>query len=381
MAPVSAPSRETAGNLEHIQAFQHAYSYWYDLYQRYYQEGMKAYCEGTRTGFSAAELGRLAAFLRPLRRVRDRVLSRLPGGVAAAALDSLGLRLEGPLRTPSHTYHPLVGQYIATTADGHTCRFCIDSADYPRLPNAELVSWCDVYFKSNFWPSHPYPRHVQPIVNADPYLVRNGNLLRAYRDRPKEWDICFVARIWGGRNGLEGIEHNLRLLEELARSRARKILIGIVVKGDKKAIAHRLKEAGIESRRHLLRPRRLLEVMSRSSLVVARLGTHGCLPWGLSRTLGIGACIVLDQPPRSQWPEPLKEDENFLSLGTLTGDPWLATDDQYRQIPERVDEWLRRPKELAEIRMANAAYFEQHLDPVRVGEFILQRSLREARQA
>jgi hypothetical protein len=313
---------------------------------------------------------RLPRLLKPLRGFRDRYLTHAPGTWAPSLVDRLAQALEGPIRTPSSSFHNAIGQYVVRTVDGDTVRVCIDTADYPELRSEELRSWSDLYFKANLWPSRTYPSNVLPIVNGDPMILNRIPTLRSYRTRAKATDICFVVRVWGGRDGLEGIEHNLRLLEAVNRARCSKVLIAYLVTGDTAAIAERLGKSGIRSTTRPMRASALWRLMGSSRLNIIRLGMHDCIPWRMAGTLAMGACVVLDQPPLAAWPEPLRENVNFLSLACGTGESPTA-DAGYADVPERIEEWLSQREKVEHIMSTNAAYFDRHVDPERVGEAIL----------
>jgi hypothetical protein len=92
------------------------------------------------------------------------------------------------------------------------------------------------------------------------------------------------------------------------------------------------------------------------------------VPWRMTGSLAIGSCAVVDRPPFSVWPEPLREEVNFLSLGTTVGPACpVAPAEQYDEIPERIEAWLAQPELVSEVARANASYFDAFLDPVRVG--------------
>src|SRR5205823_12466861 len=133
----------------------------------------------------------------------------------ASVVDSLALRLDRPITTPSGIFHTSTGQYMITTAQGRKHGVCIDAADSHEIQSQELCEWSDVYFKTNFWPSIAYPSNVSPLVNADPLVVRRLDGLRSRRSVPKEFDVCAVIRIWDG----EGVEHNIRFLKAIVDAR------------------------------------------------------------------------------------------------------------------------------------------------------------------
>jgi hypothetical protein len=318
--------------------------------------------------------------LRPVRAWRDRYLSRVPVKAVVAGVDAAAQLLEGPVQAPAGIFHNAVGQYLVTTESAER-RICVDSTDYPTLPSEELVRWGDLYFKSNRWPSHDYPANVLPLINGDPLILRRIGSLRRARQTPKRWDVCFVVRVWGGRDATEAIEHNVLLLESLNKAQASKMLIAYLVAGDVAALSRRLRAAGIRCRRHSVRAGRLWEMMAQSRLNVIRLGMHSCIPWRMTGALAMGACVVLDQPPRSYWPVPLSVNDNFLSLGLRTVDSALAASGLYEAVPEKIAAWLAEPEMVQRMQLMNADYFDRFVDPVKVGAYILDSVEENGRQS
>ncbi len=355
-------------SIEGVQAFVRPYDYWSARYQTYSRAGLRAHCAAVGATFSLVPTTRLPRVVGPMRHVWDRYISRLPGRWTGSATDRLAHVLEGPVRTPSSYFHDSVGQYRFLTRDGAVHNVCIDAADYPELRSPELVEWSDVYFKANRWPSVEYPPNVRPVVNGDPLILRRISELRSYRSAPKDLDVCFIVRVWGGRDGVEGIEHNLRLIEAVNRARCSKVLVAYLVTGDVAAVASRLRRSGIPSTTRPVRGRRLWRLMARARLNVIRLGMHDCIPWRMAGALAMGACVVLDQPPRAEWPNPLREGANFLNLGCA---PPQSADEGYARIPELIERWLGDRRGLEEIMRANAEYFDHHVVPHRVGEHIV----------
>lgn len=356
-----------------IQAFSRPFAPFHDAYQRYYHESLRAYAHANRTRFELTPLSPVPWFLRQLRLVHDRnFASRLHVPRANSLLLAVGQRLEGPLRTPSGHFQPTVGHYLLSYADGSTRRVCIDAGDSPEVASEELREWSDVYLKTNYWSGRSYPRNVRPMVNADPLMLGRLPALRRRRSSPKTIDLCFVVRIWGGSDGVEGIEHNLRLLEAVSRARCSKRLLAVVLAGDVEGTLQRLRRIGVPATTRGISARDLWNLTAASRLNVFRLGLHYCVPWRMTGSLAVGSCIVLDRPPLSVWPEPLEDQLNYLSLGALVapGAP-VATDARYDEIPDRIDEWLGQPELLDTIRTANARYFDRFLAPEQVGRQIL----------
>jgi hypothetical protein len=349
----------------------------YEPYQLYYREGLRLHSESLAGSYEEISMTRFARPLGMLRRLRSRrtvdaLLRRIPP--ARHAVESIVEAVEGTVKTPSGHFHDGVGQYLISSS-GREARICIDSTDYPELPYPDLLPWCDVYFKANKWLAVDYPEKVVPIVNGDPFILERVPRLREMRAAEKDYDLCFIVRVWGGRTGVEGVEHNLRLIEALADAPCRKFLLAYLAIGDRKRYARRLRARGIASTTRGLRPDEIWRLTSRSRLSVIRLGMHHCIPWRMAGSLALGSCILLDREPLSQWPEPLRPDTNFLSLGVDTGpDAPVAPADAYNRVPDLIAGWLQHEELLATIRGNNAKYFDWHVAPGRVGRYILDQS-------
>jgi hypothetical protein len=357
-----------------VRAFQRPYARYHDTYQRYYAEGLRRYCSTIDAEFRTKVMSRFPRIVRALKRVRDGgYAKRLRIPQLEQVIDAAAHVLEGPLDTPSGYFENLTGQYLALLPNGELRRFSIDARDSHALGSDDLCAWGDVYFKTNYWRGVEYPNNVAPLFNVDPLILPQIEWLRARRNAPKHVDLTFVVRVWGGiTDEGEGIEHNLRLLEAVNRARCTKQVLAVIVVGDVPNIRRRLARLGIRSTSRNIKSRELWQLTARSRLNVFRLGLHYCVPWRMTGSLAIGSCVVLDRPPFSVWPAPLHEEINFLSLGTMVGPgvPVAATE-EYDEIPERIESWLRHPAHLAEVGRANAEYFDRHLDPARLGAHII----------
>lgn len=354
-----------------VTAFTRPYDPWYDTYQRFYHEALRRSCLKNSIAFKSVAMTRLPRMLRLAREIR-RYVGHLPVSQASVFVHRLARAIEGPVHTPSSLYHNSVGQYLVDLADGTRRRVCIDAADYPALRSPELVSWSDHYFKANFWPSEEYPANVHRIVNGDPLILQRVTQLRTYRAAPKNYDICAIVRVRAGEAAVEGIEHNLRLLEALNRARCSKFILAYLMAGDVEADARRLRKVGIRSTTRSVPPADLWRQMGGAWLNVIRLGMHDCLPWRIAGALAIGTGIVLDQLPRASWPTPLREGVNFLSLDAETTGSPLAAPEQYEAIPERIETWLSDRATIRQMMTANARYFDQHVESERVGDYIIR---------
>jgi hypothetical protein len=262
------------------------------------------------------------------------------------------------------------GQYVITTPQGCIHGVCIDTADSHEIQSPQLCEWSNVYFKTNFWPSAAYPTNVLPLVNADPLVLGNLEQFRSSRSASKEFDVCAVIRIWEG----EGVEHNIRLLKAIANAKCDKFVLAVLFPGEgDDHILRYLSRARVPTTTRGLKPPDLWRKTASSTLNVVRLGVHYCVPWRMTGSLATGSCVVLDRPPLSAWPQPLRESVNYLSLGlnVAPGTP-LAPQQRYDEIPRLIEDWLSEPELIERIARANGEYFDRFLEPQRVGDHIVQ---------
>jgi len=257
---------------------------------------------------------------------------------------------------------------------------CVDSHDSGDINSQELALRSDVYLKTNYWPTIHYADNVIPFFNCNPLLLENLAMLRPLRGQRQEFDISFIVRVWGGKNEVEGNEHCLRLLEAVAKVRAEKYLLAYLVGGDIKEMSSRLRQASIPFTTEPIPRRKLWEITARSKLTILRLGMHHCVPWRMSDVLALGACTVLDQPPKTVWPVPLVEGTHFLSLDVQTTTAQsVASDVQYEFIPDVLENYLTKDRQRSEMSRAAVKYFEDCLDPKSVGQRMCEAVERFAR--
>jgi hypothetical protein len=320
-----------------------------------------------------------------MRRIRDAyrlrpVFDRAPW--LLPSIDRLAAALEADVLPPARVFVPTASHFVVVTSGGLEVRLCVDSDDEGDRIDEAMLAWSDVYLKTNYWPTLRYPPKVKPFVNADPLVIRQLRTLRSHRDAAKELDVCMVVRVWGGKDEEEGVEHNLRLIEAVARARGSKFLYAYLVTGDIAACARRLQRQGIPHGTDPVPGARLWQAMAASRLNVIRLGMHYCVPWRITGALAIGAGIVLDRAPLTRWPEPLTEGVNYVALGTETDRHRpLGTDAQYAAIPDQIDAWLAERELALRLGRANARYFDRFVDPEALGEQMLAVAEQHARSA
>jgi glycosyltransferase involved in cell wall biosynthesis len=260
---------------------------------------------------------------------------------------------------------------------GKTIKFAIDGHDLKDIVAPKALAWADVYFKANMWGSEEYPAKVAPIVNGNGFLrSRHLAKLRKLRRTARDNDVIFISRIWGG------VEHNVRLFEELAALPGKKRLVAIFVAGtassDETELARkRLERVGVECTSDLLSIEQLWQEMAASRIVILRAGKHLCIPWRMIDLLCMGACIVSDADFYPQWPERLAAGEQYVSAGVdRPADTSSASVVEFGKLGETVARLLEDEKEQKRLRQNSAAYFDNHASPERVGDYILSRITR-----
>jgi hypothetical protein len=330
-------------------------------YQRYYVLGLER-CAAVRV----ANLPLLARVRRRPSRQVD-ALARI-----SAPRSRAFFRLRRVL--PAGRVHDsgLTGRYVADV-DGVSVRFAIDARDSHPIHDPEILEWSELYFKANAWPQLEYDPRVEPIVNGNGSLdERDLAHLRSLRDRPKDVDVTFVSRVWGGR------EHNVRLFEELAKVRGTKRLRAIFThhyeEVETAGYMERLRRAGIDATFDELPRHELWDLLGRSRVVVLRAGKHLCIPWRAIDLLAMGACILWDSPPFPRWPEPLEPGVQYATLGIeRPEDTSTGPDETYERIAPLVEELVADESRAQAFRDEAAAYFDRHAAPERVAAHVLER--------
>ena len=352
-----------------VRTFSRPYAPFHDRYQEYYRASLQEYCEAVGGEFQLVHLARLPRLLAALRTARDRgYYEGLGLARVGKAIDRVADHLDKPTITPSGVFDTITGQYVLTTSEGQEHKVCVDAADSPEIASQELCEFSDIYFKTNFWPSAAYPSNVSPLVNADPLVLDRIRDLRSLRHSPKEFDVCAIAHVWDG----EGVEHNIRLLKAIVDANCDTFVLGVVFGRDER-ILDLLRRAGIPAASRGLKASDLWRKTARSRLNVVRLGVHYCVPWRVTGSLAVGSCLVLDRPPFSVWPQPLLDGVNYLSLQLDVGPGApVAPQHQYDHVRARIEDWLRQPERIDTIAQANGEYFDEFLEPRRVGAEIVR---------
>lgn len=350
-----------------VEALIEPYNQLHDVYQTYYRTGIAASCSSQGIPFS--ETGaRFAKQLRFLQKAR--ASSTLRNWRFNVGLIDAAAQLLGAQRRPEHAF----GRYVfhnGTTA----LNIVIDAYDIGELQDRELTDWADVYFKTNYWPTREYPSKVLPLANLNPDVLPHTRYLKEARHADKEWDLCAFFRVWGGRNEVEGIEHNLRLFEALAKVKCRKYLLASLVSGDTRAAAVRLEKAGVPYTTKWVPRVEVWRIAARSRLNVIRHGMHQCIPWKMTDMLAMGACPVLDYTATTRWHVPLEENVHYLNL-SATGSGLEEDRSDPKDVASRVEVWLADADRIRCIAQNTARYFDDYLTPENLGNYIIDTARR-----
>jgi hypothetical protein len=348
-----------------VTAFSKPYCKLYDIYQSYYRNSIAVFCK--REGIPFREVGsRFPRQLRALRRIRHsgRFQLAVPGGTKV--VDGLAKLLGSD---QSHAEHA-VGSYIFHQ-NGQEFKICIDAHDSRLVIKPDLLEWCDVYFKSNYWPTEVYPAKVAPIANVNPSCLNRIRLLKKFRREKKEMDLFVSFRVWGGQDELEGVEHSLALMEALAKVKCRKKMLAYLVAGDIGTAVRRLESAGVPWTTKWIQQTELWSYAAKSRLNIVRHGMHQCVPWRMAEIMAMGGCPVMDYAATTRWHVPLVENQHYLHLGV----PYWAhkggainSDD----LVARVERWVASEEMAKTIGSNSERYFDEHLTPDLLGKYILQ---------
>jgi hypothetical protein len=123
---------------------------------------------------------------------------------------------------------------------------------------------------------------------------------------------------------------------------------------------------------------RLWELTAAARLNVVRHGMHECIPWRMTESLAMGSCPVFDYAARTRWPEPLEEGEHYLNLAMPFGSSNAAAIEP-REIATNVERWLANDQMLRNISANTAKYFDNHLTPPRLGEYMVTTAVNRTR--
>lgn len=282
-------------------------------------------------------------------------------------------------RSKKATY---VGRYLLhfpTRAE--PLRVAIDQHDRRAIWDPQAYDWSEVYFKVNRWPSIDYGSKTRPLVTGSGALnkARLARLV-ALRDRPKDLDLVFIAKLWPSVNGptlWNPIEHLMLVFEVLAGLKIRSLLRAIVPRthsvGFPQRYLDRLTSLGVQATYTNVTVKELWAATSSARLAFLRPGTHLCISWRMIDHLAMGASTVCDRASYVEWPVPLGAGREFSDCGCGLGpDDSLPARADYGRIADTVMELLANPEQAAEVRRAAATYYDRHVAPQQVARYLLE---------
>jgi hypothetical protein len=355
-----------------LTAYTFPYDRVHDLYQEYYRSALRSFCEANGIEYRERSGAYSSSCLIKLRGVRHsyKLRTLMKHKPVCSLVDGIaGLLTRGSLRPPCS-----IGIYEIATSEGETITVAIDSLDTGEICS-DVAASCTLYFKSNYWPRQRYPDNVVPLPNMNPLVGREIRLFHELRDTPKTTDMFAFFRIWGGTNELDGVEHNLSLIESLAQVPCSKYLCAYLVAGDIPTLGKRLDRQGIRWTTEPMPKHELWRRAASSRVNIVRLGMHECSPWRMIDILAMGGCPVIDYGPQTRWPIPLLEGRHYLNLRIPPDAP------QRSSVSGEILEWLTTPGLVDGISRNTAEYFDRHLRPVVLGEhMVTQMAAVQARQ-
>ncbi len=262
-------------------------------------------------------------------------------------------------------------------------KVAIDTADGRDLHDESVLAWSDIYFKCNAWSQIQYPEKVVSILNGNGTLSpRKIEQLKALRNHQKDYDLVYWSRIWalpGHLPANNGVEHNIRLFEALARVEGRKNLLAVFPEEldcpSLQEYRDRLDTVGVKWQNGWqdIDSDKLWSSLASAHVNFLRPGNHLCVSWRMVDLLCMGACVMLDGKPYTRWPIPLESGVNFVdSQCTLSSDYLLPADDSYTELTEKISALIADKAKIQKIAKNNREYYDQHASLAALSGYVLQ---------
>lgn len=262
-------------------------------------------------------------------------------------------------------------------------KVAIDTADGRHLHDESILDWSDIYFKCNAWPQIEYPGKVVSLMNGNGTLSPSKiERLKALRNHKKDFDLVYWSRIWaapGNAPENNGVEHNVRIFEALAKVEGRKNLLAVFPEEmdcpSLQEYRDRLDSVGVKWQNgwQNVDSDMLWNSLATAHVNFLRPGNHLCVSWRMVDLLCMGACIMLDGEPFARWPEPLQNDVNFVdSQCTLSADYVLPADDTYAELTARVSALVVDKAKIRKIAKNNQEYYDQYASLAAVSDYVLR---------
>lgn len=279
-----------------------------------------------------------------------------------------------------------ISLFVIKSCGNNDLKIAIDAQDSPTLANQKVHDWCDIYFKSNYWPSYDYSQKIRPIVNGNGMLSHlRLRYITEMRNRPKDLDVSCIIRIWAG-GGFDP-DHCLKLLAELGKLSCRKFLLAIFTgfNEDSQDLKTYIRFCTASSIPYSLKPidyNKLIEVSARSRIVILRNGVSSCIPWRFLDMLCLGACVVFDHQPLVAWPDPLLCGIHYLALDLppmmlgrkIDSQRSTTSPSSFSRIRLSLEAYLKQDSLVKRVGLNALSYYQSSCSPREVGMYILSDS-------
>lgn len=288
--------------------------------------------------------------------------------------------LNATRRYPLTTNH--IGRYHFVFGDTKV-KVAIDTADGRNLHDEGILDWSDIYFKCNAWHQVDYPAKVVSLINGNGTLSpKKIERLKALRDHKKDYDLVYWSRIWaapGSTPENNGVEHNIRIFEALAKVEGRSNLLAVFPEemecSSLQGYRDRLDAVGVKWQNgwQQIDSDMLWNSLASAHVNFLRPGNHLCVSWRMVDLLCMGACVMLDGEPYARWPEPLQRDVNFVdSHCTLSSDYLLPSDAAYSELTGRVSALVADKTKVQKIAQNNKDYYDEYASLGAVADYMLR---------
>lgn len=229
-----------------------------------------------------------------------------------------------------------------------------------------------LYFKANFSPEHNYPPNVRPCYSGT--TLKRVN--RPPRQTERPFDLVFISSVSGGRH------HKAALFEALSRLPLRtKLIAKMVTRQDEDRWGSFLRNLNVEVIHITMPYRRWLTWNKLGRWCVLTRGKHDCLSFKMLDYCSIGAAVVADYVPTTQWAVPIREGVNFVSLGVarFAGDEMMDPNfdrlrHEYQNRAQTLLPWLQDDELRQRVAANNLSYFNEHIADGRAARYVLSQA-------
>lgn len=282
-----------------------------------------------------------------------------------------------------------IGRYVIAIEGEQGIRVAIDTSDGRDVRDTDALEWCDVYFKTNLWPSLRYAEKVRPFLNGNGSLSASKlDRLKQLRNAEKSIDLSHCAKIWqptavgsdySPEKWMNVIEHQVRLFETLSRIDCRKELLAIIPtplrEQDVRGFINRLQACGVKCQRDWgdITSQKFWAGLSRAKIAFLRPGNHLCISWRMTDLLAMGACIVCDGAPYPNWYQPLESGVHFGDGHCRLGPDYSLPDDsRYARLQRVIEDLLADEDGMLSLRGYASNYFDRYGNPQAVASYLLE---------